>query len=975
MIIITSTSCKRQLFVWSDIDLSARIFLVFVVVTSAVIFIAPTDPRCAQSGPQFTSNHDWEVSYSMASRYKDAAGQLMNDGAASYNVILGGNSAKTKALSQASPDAALTLLYYYQDAVQHEKSSIFTPTSVKDMCDLQKMFVNHPFYEKLCQRQGGACVQPYSIVQFFYEGAKDCPLLPDSDIQQKAKQLVGSPNPMLGFFLSSEAVSKGFTNTTRALLSLGAPLPGFKDVADENDVQLNIYQSLFFEDFTCPVPKWLKDTKYQVPDLCAGFKDGETIKGLESQLFDKFNMKGFPATGQYKGAFRSPYLGATPSEIIISLPVGYFIYYNIGQIHFYSQVNILAIYLALGIGADSVFVLYDCWKQSASDHSIKTTLGRLNYSHNRTMIACFNTTSSTVMSFVATAITPVMPIQCFAIFAALVLIVNYIFMITVAPSIVMIYYVHFEDLGGFCCYCSRTCTGRCGPREEGVSSHLAKLREKDAMYRCCCYAKVESDTMEMGTPAAVQVEEPELGAIERFFSEKFSKLIVGFDLQPGKYKPLAYFFLLAITGYSIYMATEAFQLKPPKAQEEWFPPSHMFNMELMNRLAHNWKAGANSDYLSMVVVFGVDTVDRSSFNIYYPAYNRGNVVFDTKFDFASKDSQQFFLRVCNEVETLKCGESGCGPNILRQGQKPYCILKDMLAFYNNRSKTNLQYFPSEQDIVNTYMDMAGSNQVKDFEYSLGLMQESGVWKIKWAMIPFLSSILSPLPNAEAHTIYSVMEDWISKLRKDAPDGMKTVFQTDTQVSALGWTWMNVEDALVKNLLQGFAMCFPVVFVILIFATGNILISLYSIITIAFIVVGVLGSAKAYAGWSLGVAESIAGVIVIGFSVDYTVHLGHMYKEARSCHTREDKIRYSLTYMGTTVVGGGMTTLLAGLVLYLCTLTFFTKMASLLVWTILYSTFYSLFFFTSLCAVAGPEGSFGSIEVCTNYVKGLMRRRS
>ncbi len=33
------------------------------------------------------------------------------------------------------------------------------------------------------------------------------------------------------------------------------------------------------------------------------------------------------------------------------------------------------------------------------------------------------------------------------------------------------------------------------------------------------------------------------------------------------------------------------------------------------------------------------------------------------------------------------------------------------------------------------------------------------------------------------------------------------------------------------------------------------------------------------GWSLGVAESIAGVIVVGFSVDYTLHLGHIYKEA------------------------------------------------------------------------------------------------
>uniref|UniRef100_A0A7S4K9P6 SSD domain-containing protein n=1 Tax=Guillardia theta TaxID=55529 RepID=A0A7S4K9P6_GUITH len=1023
--------------------LTFLIFLVFVIVTSAVIFIAPTDPRCAQSGPQFTvckqSNHDWEVSYSMVSRYKDAVNQLMNRGAVNYNFLLGASAiSKTKALSQPSEDAALTLLYYWKDAVVKQNVNIFTPTTVKDMCEIQRLFVSHPFYPKLCQRSNGNCVQPYSVVQQFYKAGGDCTLLTDSEVQQKAKDLLNPANPLLGFFVSSEAGSKGFTNTTRALLSLGAPLPGFKDAAEDKDVQQNIYQSVFFEDFTCPVPKWLKDTKFLNPDFCNGRKDGEVIKGLESQLFEKFNMEGFPKSGQYKGAFRSPYLGASPHEeisssevmevrwysniiqtmefarvvngdlnfailsisvvylyiayhtksfflasmfmfqIIISLPVGYFVYYNIGQIHFYSQVNILAIYLALGIGADSVFVLYDCWQQSETDPSIKTTLGRLNYSHNRTMIACFNTTSSTVMSFVATAITPVMPIECFAIFASLVLIMNYIFMVTVAPAIIMIYYVHFEDLGGFCCYCSRSCTGRCGPKEPGVTTHLSKLREKDALYRCSCYAKVESDTVENGNPSEA-FNERELRAAERFFSDHFSKLIIGFDLQPGKYKPLAYFFLAAITGYSIYMATQAFQLTPPKAQEEWFPPNHMFNKELMSRLAHNWKAGANSDYMEIVVVFGVETVDRSNFSAFYPAYNRGGVVFDKEFDFSSKDSQKFFLRVCKEIETLKCGKGGCGSNMLRQGQSPYCVFQDMLKFYNNETKSNVEYFPSKKEMIDTYTKMAQANSDKNnpdkyLEYSMGIEQGTNGLEIKWAMIPFMSSILSPLPNAEAHDIYSVLEKWIEGLRKDAPAGMKTVFQTDTQVAALGWTWMKVEDALVYNLLQGFAMCFPVVFVILIFATGNVIISFYSIVTIAFIVVGVLGSAKGYAGWSLGVAESIAGVIVIGFSVDYTVHLGHMYKEARSCHTKEEKIRYALTYMGTTVVGGGMTTLLAGLMLYLCTLTFFTKMASLLVWTILYSTFYSLFFFTSLCAVAGPVGSFGSIEVCTDFVKRKLRGR-
>ena len=167
-------------------------------------------------------------------------------------------------------------------------------------------------------------------------------------------------------------------------------------------------------------------------------------------------------------------------QIVISLPVGFFVYYNVFQIHFYSQVNILAIYLALGIGADSVFVMSDCWHQSRSDTSIKTTQGRLNFALDRTVKACLNTTLTTVASFLATSLTPVMPIHCFAMFAAIVLLVNYAFIALFGPTVMMIYHVHFSDLAGCCCCCGRACSGNCGKycgaSEPVADEHLVSLR-------------------------------------------------------------------------------------------------------------------------------------------------------------------------------------------------------------------------------------------------------------------------------------------------------------------------------------------------------------------------------------------------------------------------------------------------------------------------------------------------------------------
>ena len=57
----------------------------------------------------------------------------------------------------------------------------------------------------------------------------------------------------------------------------------------------------------------------------------------------------------------------------------------------------------------------------------------------------------------------------------------------------------------------------------------------------------------------------------------------------------------------------------------------------------------------------------------------------------------------------------------------------------------------------------------------------------------------------------------------------------------------------------------------------------------------------------------------------------------------------------TVVMGACTTLCSGCCLWLCTLTFFTKFAVLVVSTIGFSLAYALFFFMPLLALVGPQG--------------------
>lgn len=57
-----------------------------------------------------------------------------------------------------------------------------------------------------------------------------------------------------------------------------------------------------------------------------------------------------------------------------------------------------------------------------------------------------------------------------------------------------------------------------------------------------------------------------------------------------------------------------------------------------------------------------------------------------------------------------------------------------------------------------------------------------------------------------------------------------------------------------------------------------MISFYSITSIIGIVISVI-SVMWMNGWEFGVAESITVVILIGFSVDYVVHLANHYVES------------------------------------------------------------------------------------------------
>ena len=51
-------------------------------------------------------------------------------------------------------------------------------------------------------------------------------------------------------------------------------------------------------------------------------------------------------------------------QTIVAFPLAFFLYRVVFQVTFFASMNLLSIFIILGISADDIFVFYDAWRQS-----------------------------------------------------------------------------------------------------------------------------------------------------------------------------------------------------------------------------------------------------------------------------------------------------------------------------------------------------------------------------------------------------------------------------------------------------------------------------------------------------------------------------------------------------------------------------------------------------------------------------------
>lgn len=140
--------------------------------------------------------------------------------------------------------------------------------------------------------------------------------------------------------------------------------------------------------------------------------------------------------------------------MLILLSFGFTALFHQGvfRVTFYSTLHNLTIFIVLGIAADDIFVFIDAWRQSAFIELYKgDKKKRMSYAWKRALRACAVTSSTTCVAFLANTLSPLMPIQSFGIYAAILIPANYFIIVMLFPAAVIYQEEKFGHLG-CCCF-------------------------------------------------------------------------------------------------------------------------------------------------------------------------------------------------------------------------------------------------------------------------------------------------------------------------------------------------------------------------------------------------------------------------------------------------------------------------------------------------------------------------------------------
>lgn len=635
----------------------------------------------------------------------------------------------------------------------------------------------------------------------------------------------------------------------------------------------------------------------------------------------------------------SPFLAtASMFQIFLAFPLSYVLYRFVLQQKYFAALQILVIFLILGIGADDVFVFTDAWKQAGVVLGTNCDLvTRMSWTYRRSVKAMGVTSVTTAAAFFVTATSPIMPIGTLGIWAGVLVLLQFFLVITIYPSAIIIWHRFFRV---------RTFTNCFNKPDKGRENEPVP-----SVWSRWIPAKWRSER-------ATGVQE--YRAVERLFRGPWVNLV-------NKLRFGLVMLGAILVGLSIWRAT---LLTSPDEREEFLPSSHPVRVALTT-LVDAFPTSEADDQLRVRITWGILGVDRTGTSRFDPG-DPGKAVLDEAFDLKLAASQRHVLEACEFFE----GQD----DLIFQGntiERVVCWARDFEDWRNKyKGETEFKTYATDKEFITELIEFArqtfsdGSQPYLKYLNGQHLIFNNATDKIIAAEITFVSPLKAAVPYKVIWPVYNMWQDQLKLLNERAPNaGM------DKAICTGGYTflWQITQRTLGRAMFVGIGIMLGVAFVALTVSTLNWYVAMLATLTIGSIVAMLVGVIQLL-GWQLGITESIGVVIAVGYSFDGAAHIATAYVESKSSD-RFNRTRDALTDLGISILFGAITTLLAGFMLFPAIIIFFKKFAGLIVTTVALGMIWSLIFFPAMLLIVGPTGCFGDLKPIFHRACALLKKKS
>lgn len=301
--------------------------------------------------------------------------------------------------------------------------------------------------------------------------------------------------------------------------------------------------------------------------------------------------------------------------IISSLIVSYFLYRMVFNFEFFPFMNLTALIILVGIGADDAFVLCDVWNYTKFDKPHAELAETVGVTLQHAALSMFVTSFTTAAAFYANYVSNITAIRCFGVYAGTAILVNYILMVTWLPAVVVLHERYLPNMFP----CSKP------PHQQ----------------RGFCTQMFWAGLCQKANKCLFTVSE-----VSRIFFEKVLPCIV------IKLRYLWLFWFLAITVGGAYVVCVNPKMKLPSlelAEFQVFRSSHPFErydaeykkLFMFERVHHG-----EDLHMPITIIWGVKPVDNGD---PLNPKNKGKLMLDKNFNISSPASQLWILNFCQKL--------------------------------------------------------------------------------------------------------------------------------------------------------------------------------------------------------------------------------------------------------------------------------------------------------------------------------------